>query len=153
MNTITDETIDTLNHLIHICEDTAAAFEEVADDIEYLELSQLFRSLCQQRRTFVEELSACVRQLGGEPDVSGTVTGKLQRGWIKLREALTSKVAHAVLQECERGEDRLVAAYREALAKLVDPGACEVVRRQSNGVKIGHDTIRDLRDSPVYAKR
>ena len=93
-----------------------------------------------------------MQQLGGKADDHGSVTGKMHRGWINLKAAISSNEPHAVLSECERGEDAAVAAYREALEKIDDVRAREVVLRQSALVQSAHDTVRDLRDNPMYKK-
>lgn len=152
MKTISEETISVLNHLIEICGEGADGFAEAAKEVEQPELQQLFQRLSKQRLDFGVELSLCVRELGEEPDDSGSLAGKMHRGWIKLREALTSRDTHAVLAECERGEDRAVSAYRKAVHTFIDPTAADVVSRQFLKVQRSHDEVRDLRDSPAYRK-
>jgi len=153
MKTHTDQTIDLLNGLIEICEDGHHGFELAADDAKDGDLRMLFHRFAQQRSGFVTELRSLVRQLGGQAEDHGTAPGKLHRGWLNLKAALSSNEAHAVLAECERGEDAAVKAYREALEKLDDPTSRELVSRQFASVQAAHDTVRDLRDNPLYAKR
>ncbi|MCF3650558.1 PA2169 family four-helix-bundle protein [Synoicihabitans lomoniglobus] len=150
MTTITDDTIDTLNHLIELCRDSAACFATAAKEVTYPELAPVFRTLALQRQGFVEKLTACVHQLGGEPEGRGTWTGTARLGWMQLREALAVRNARALLLECERTEERVVAGYRDALAKLVDPACVAVVRHQSFGAHGGYDSIRGLRECVAY---
>ena len=153
MKSQTDQTIDVLNDLIEICEDGQHGFRTAAEDAKDGDLRILFERYAQQRATFVQELRGLVRQFGGDAEDHGTAPGKLHRGWINLKAALSSNEPHAVLAECERGEDAAVKAYREALERLEDPNAREIVSRQFVTVQATHDTVRDLRDNPVYAKR
>lgn len=150
MKTQTDESIRLINSLIETCEDGCHGFQVAADDVKDAELQALFQRYSSQRAGFIQELRQLVVQLGGEQEKSGSAPGKLHRGWINLKAALSSNEPHAVLAECERGEDAAVKAYREALEKLEDPNVREVVSRQMATVLATHDSVRDLRDSPMY---
>jgi uncharacterized protein (TIGR02284 family) len=153
MNTTSTDTAEVLNSLIETCCDGAKGFEDAAEKVDAPELIEVFHALSAQRRIYAEELRACVKRMGNDPEDSGTLAAKAHRGWLKLRDALSTNKLHPVLAECERGEDYAVAAYQEALEKLDDPSICDLVRRQARGVKTGHDRIRDLRDSPTYQNR
>lgn len=148
-----DDTLNILNGLIETCEDGAHGFGVAADDAKDAELRNLFRRYAEQRTRFSRELREVARQHGGSGDESGSVAGKLHRGWINLKAAISSNEPHAVLAECERGEDAAVKAYREALEKLTPSNARDVVMRQSADVQAAHDTVRDLRDSPAFSRK
>ncbi len=152
MKTHTDTTIHVLNDLIKTCEDGEHGFQVAADDAKDPELRSVFNRFSEQRSGFIRELRALVQELGGETKEHGSVAGSVHRGWINLKAALSSNEPHAVLAECERGEDVAVQAYREALEKIDDMRAREVIMRQSAMVQSAHDTVRDLRDNPIYQK-
>lgn len=57
-----------------------------------------------------------------------------------------------MLAEAERDDDA-VAACRDASEQIYEPAASDVVTRQFTSVKAAHDHVRDLRDSPRYAKK
>jgi len=61
---------------------------------------------------------------------------------------LTSGDDHAILAECERGEDSAVKQYKEAMEDddLSQP-VRQIVARQYLDVKRAHDRIRELRDA------
>jgi len=84
----------------------------------------------------------------GDPEKTGSVAGALHRGWIDLKAAVSAKDEHAVLAECERGEDSAVEEYREALEHSeLPPEVHGVIARQYASVQEAHDRVRDLRDS------
>ncbi|ATC63992.1 aldehyde dehydrogenase [Nibricoccus aquaticus] len=151
--TDTSETIDLLNTLIETCKDGCEGFKTAAADSKDSELQAVFHRYSAQRSDFARELRALVGTLGGDPDKHGSVTGALHRGWINIKAAVSSNEPHAVLAEAERGEDAAVSAYRNASEQIYDPAARDLVSRQFNAVKAAHDQIRDLRDSPRYAKK
>jgi uncharacterized protein (TIGR02284 family) len=76
----------------------------------------MFMEFAIQRAQFLSELQNEIEQLGDpEPRDRGSVAGSLHRSWMKLKIALTSNPDQAVIVELERGENRLVKAYEEAL--------------------------------------
>jgi uncharacterized protein (TIGR02284 family) len=109
---------------------------------------KLFDDYSRERGSFVVELQTLIAGLGVEPEHTGSVAGALHRGWIDLKSALSQGDEHAVLAECERGEDSAVAEYKEALLhEELPPNVRDVVNRQYARVQDAHNRIRDLRDS------
>ena len=51
------------------------------------------------------ELEAKVPGLGGQPAQGGSVSGSMHRAWTNIKSTITGMNEHAVLAECERGED------------------------------------------------
>jgi uncharacterized protein (TIGR02284 family) len=151
--TDTSETIDVLNTLIETCKDGCEGFKTAAADSKDAELQTIFNRYSAQRADFARELRQLVSTLGGDPDKSGSVTGALHRGWINIKAAVSSNEPHAVLAEAERGEDAAVSAFRNASEQMYEPLGRDLVSRQFTAVKAAHDHVRDLRDSPRYAKK
>lgn len=154
MKTPHEKTIDVLHKLIETCKDGQHGFQTAADDAKNAELRTLFSGYSAQRAEFVRELQQRARQLGDEGKEGSSAAGSLHRGWMNLKSALSSNEPHAVLAECERGEDAAVEAYEEALASLdLDPDTRELITRQFAAVRTAHDRVKQLRDSPVYQKQ
>ena len=151
MNTTDDRTLNILNDLIEICRDGQRGFGTAAEDAKDGQLAQLFREYSAQRAQFIREIQARVRELGGDPDKKGSITGSLHRGWIDLKAALSTNEPHAVLAECERGEDAAVEAYSNALKESLDPITRDLVGRQFVDVQAAHDHVKQLRDSQQFS--
>jgi uncharacterized protein (TIGR02284 family) len=64
-----------------------------------------------------------------------------------LKSAITSGDEHAILAECERGEDSAAKEYNDAMAIELGPPLREIISRQYREVKSAHDRIRNLRDT------
>lgn len=143
------KTTSTLNDLIETLKDGQEGFRAAAQDVESAELRTLFNEYSLQRSKFAGELQALAHSLGEhDPEESGSMAGAVHRGWINLKAALSSKDAHAILAECERGEDSAVAEYREALESGNLPAnVVGTVRAQFSAIQAAHDRVRDLRDS------
>lgn len=152
MKNANDKSIHILNCLIEVCRDGQKGFQSAADDAKDAELKRQFMDYAAQRTRFIGELQQQVRLLGGDPDKGGSALGALHRGWIDLKAALSSNEPHAVLAECERGEDSALKNYREALEKPeLDASSRTLVQRQLSNIQAAHDQVKALRDSPVYA--
>ena len=71
-----------------------------------------------QRSQFAGELQNEAIRLGEpQPEDSSSFGGSLHRAWINLKSAITSQDDHAILAECERGEDSAVNEYKKAMEK------------------------------------
>jgi uncharacterized protein (TIGR02284 family) len=142
-----DNVITTLNNLIETCKDGQNGFQVAAEGVENSNLKSLFYEYSQQRAKFAGELQALVRELGGDPENSGSTAATLHRGWINIKSIVTGKDDTAILDECERGEDVAKKAYQEASKANLPSNVSSVIQRQAQEVKEAHDRVRDLRDT------
>ena len=148
MTTTTHDIASVLNSLIETCKDGQEGFRSAAENVRNPDMASLFRSYSNQRQQFVSELQTLVRGLGEGMEKTGSVAGALHRGWIDLKAAVSAKDEHAILAECERGEDSAVEEYKEALEHSEIPPAVQgAIARQYAAVQEAHDRVRDLRDS------
>ena len=153
MNSNIKSTINVLNDLTKTLKDGEHGFRTAAEDVKVSELAQLFNRYAAQRAEFASELQARVVGLGVDVEKSGSISGSLHRGWINLKSALSSNEPHAVLEECERGEDTAVADYKKALDNQeLDLPTRELINRQYHDVKAAHDKVKQLRDGVTYRK-
>lgn len=145
MNTNTTSSI--INDLIESCKDGQKGFHDASEKVSHTELKTLFSGYSLQRSKFAGELQQLVLGLGEKPETSGSVASAMHRGWIGLKAAFTKGSDHAILAECERGEDHAVSAYRDALAGELPANIRETVSTQSAAVQAAHDDIRGRRDA------
>ena|SRR5687768_13199752 len=139
-----EQVISTLNGLIETCRDGQEGFRTAAEAVRRAELKEFFHDCSRQRASFAGELQDEVRRLGGEPADSGSVAGSLHRGWMGLRAAATGGDDDSILEECARGEDSALAAYRAALDVDLPASVRAMVERQFAEVKKAHDLINAL---------
>lgn len=142
-----DDVISTLNNLIETCRDGQQGFADAAEGVEASNLKSFFYEAGQQRAQFVGELQSLVRELGGDPENSGSVAGAIHRGWINIKSAVTGKDEKAILNEAERGEDSAVSAYKNALNEALPANIQSVVQNQYSQVQATHDRVKGLRDA------
>jgi uncharacterized protein (TIGR02284 family) len=142
-----DDVIDTLNHLLESCRDGEYGFTECAEHVKAQDIKTLLLRHADECRGAAAELTSQIRQLGGEIDKGGTVTGAMHRGWVSVRRVLSGYTDLAMLKECERGEDAAVARYRAALKENLPPSVRSLVERQAQGAQRNHDQVKALRDA------
>jgi len=142
------EIISTINGLIETLKDGQEGFKQAAEAVKDSNLKSLFSEYSLQRARFAGELQSEAHQLGeSEPEESSSVAGAMHRAWINLKSAVTSGDDHAILAECERGEDSAVNEYKEAMEDGLTSPIRDIVSRQYSEVKSAHDKIKSLRDA------
>jgi uncharacterized protein (TIGR02284 family) len=143
----TKEYISTLNDLIETCRDGEEGFRDSAQHVERQDLRSIFTEYSKQRSQFASELQNVVSRIGGDPEKSGSMSASLHRGWINLKSALTGRDDHAILAECERGEDSAVRNYQDALAHDLPSDIRSIVEEQYRQVLEAHNRMKSLRDA------
>jgi uncharacterized protein (TIGR02284 family) len=142
------EIISTINGLIETLKDGQEGFRQAAEGVKDPTLKSVFNEYSLQRAKFAGELQAEAVQLGEpDPEDSSSAAGAMHRAWINLKSALTSQDDHAILAECERGEDSAVSEYKDAMEEDISSPIREIISRQFGEVKNAHDRIRSLRDA------
>jgi len=131
---------------LETCKDGQQGFKEAADNVKAPDLKTFFNQVAMERASCVSELQSAVRSLGGDPDKSGSAAGAMYRAWMNIKGTLTGKDDHAILSECERGEDSAVEAYKDA-TKWLPPNILSIVDRQFQSVKQTHDRVKQMRDA------
>lgn len=149
---MTQEASAVMNDLIESLKDGELGFGAAAADVTRADLKQVFQKYASQRAEFARTLQAQVERSGEEAEESGSFSGTLHRGWINLKSSMSSRDDIAVLEECERGEDAAVKAYKDALAKEDIGSARSIVEEQYAHVRAAHDHIRSLRDTLKQGK-
>ena len=142
------EIISTINSLIETLKDGQEGFRQAAEGVKDSGLKTLFNEYSMQRAKFAGELQAQAVQLGEDkPEDSSSTAGAMHRAWINIKSAITSEDDHAILAECERGEDSAVNEYKEALEEEISSPIREIISRQYTEVQSAHDRIKSLRDA------
>jgi uncharacterized protein (TIGR02284 family) len=141
-----DDVKSVIDELIECSKDGEKGFVKAAEDAHDAELKSLFTQCAQRCREGAAELQSQVQAQGGRAEKTGSVAAALHRGWISLKQAVSSREDKAILEECERGEDYAKAQYRKALEHDLPANVRAIVERQNQGVIANHDRVRALRD-------
>lgn len=149
----TKDTIEILNDLIQINNDRIAGYERAIKETqgEDEDLKVLFASMIAESHRIRIALATEVQALGADAEQGTTTSGKIYRAWMDVKSVFTGHDRHAVLENCEAGEDAAQKAYRSALSEDTLPGYLrELLTQQQQTLRESHDEIKALRDQ--YAK-
>jgi uncharacterized protein (TIGR02284 family) len=143
------EIISTINGLIETLKDGQEGFRQASEAVKDSQLKSLFSEYSLQRSKFAGELQNEAISMGEHnPENTSSTAGAMHRAWINLKSAITSADDHAILAECERGEDSAVAEYKKAMEEEeISAPIRDTISRQYMDVKRAHDRIRELRDA------
>ncbi|MGI8820856.1 MAG: ferritin-like domain-containing protein [Chthoniobacterales bacterium] len=142
------EVISTLNSVIETLKDGQEGFRQASEAVKDSQLKSLFSEFSLQRSKFAGELQNHIIQMGdSDPEDSSSTAGALHRAWINMKSAISSQDDHAILAECERGEDSAVAEYKKAMEKELPSPARDILSTQYTDIKAAHDRVRALRDA------
>lgn len=134
-----------IKDLLQTLTDGVDGFTRAAESVQDPELKTLFAGFAAERQEMADELVAFSE---AEPDdEKSTVVGALHRGWINLKGALTSGDDHAILAECERGEDHAVEVFQKALEESYPAEASSTIESIATRILATHNRVRDLRDA------
>ena len=143
------ETIETLNDLILINNDRIAGYERAMEELapEDSDLKPLFENMIDESRQARITLGKEVQVLGGTMAEGTMATGKVYRAWMDIKAIFTGHDRHAVIANCEAGEDAAQKAYTGALEEEHLPSFLrEMIRDQQQTLKYSHDEIKAFRD-------
>ena len=150
MKNYNDEIVDVLNDLIRINRDRIAGYEKAVENLEEGDavLRTLFYQLSDESQKIKEELASEVRSLGGEPAEDSTMSGKIYRAWMDVKDTFTGEDAKSALEACEYGEDAAQKAYAQAVedSREFPDNIQHIIREQKDLLRLSHDLIRNKRD-------
>jgi uncharacterized protein (TIGR02284 family) len=148
--TTSKETIEVLNDLVTINNDRIVGYERALEETKPADtdLKALFTSMIDESRKIRIDLAGEVQALGGEFEAGTTVSGKLYRAWMDVKAVFTGHDRHAVLSNCERGEDAAQDAYKDALSENHVPNYIRtMLEAQKSILMASHNRIKALRDA------
>lgn len=142
---------EVLNDLIEINNDRITGYEKAADETKDtdVDLQAIFHKMADESRKYKSELTQAVSNLGGDPETSATTnSGKIYRIWMDVKATFTGHNRHAILENCEFGEDAAQKAYKMALESdaEMDADTRQLITSQQSTLKASHDIIKKYRD-------
>ena len=146
------EIVETLNDLILINNDRIVGYERALEELspEDEDLKTIFKGMIDESREARMALGKEVQVLGGTMAEGTMNTGKIYRAWMDLKAIFTGHDRHAVLANCEAGEDAAQKAYTATLEEDHLPNFLrEMIGGQQQNFKYSHDEIKSFRDEAV----
>lgn len=145
--TTTMNTTQPLHKLAQVNLDSYAGFHAAAEEVHDAPLRELFTDIALQRKHQADRLRGLIAAEGQTPpDDSPSALAKIHHWWMQAHTKVSTDDTKAVLEEAERGEDHIKAAYEQTLKDVAGSSVTDLLNDQYATVKRQHDRIRDLRD-------
>src|ERR1700753_3529044 len=120
----TAKTHELLNDLILINNDRIEGYERALKEIKESngdsDLEPIFLRFIDDSRRYKMEIGTEIQALGNDIEQGTSISGKLHRAWIAVKETFNGHDRHGILEECEAGEDALKEAYHDEIKALGD---------------------------------
>lgn len=142
-----EELIKMLNGLLAACHDGSYGFSDCAEHAQSEQVRSLLMRQADECRMAALELRAQVKSLHGEPEEGGTASGALHRGWLAVRGTLAGFSDEVLLDECERAQDEMLHAYRDALQLHCPKDLTAVLNELQRHAQRSHDQVKMARDA------
>jgi uncharacterized protein (TIGR02284 family) len=146
------EVVEILNDMIQINNDRIKGYERAIQELkdEDDDLKAMFMAFIDQSRQNKMILGKEVQALGGDMDNGTTASGKIYRVWADVKAIFTGKDRHAVLENCEFGEDAALKAYHTALRSDDLPEYLrQMISEQHELLLQSHNQVKSFRDQYV----
>jgi len=139
--------IKELNNLLTRNRDAEKGYININNETTDRRLRAFFQEKIATRYNFSHQLKDLIRELGGEPDDSGSIKGGLHRTWIDIKANMTNDDPEALLEEVERGEESFLDTYEDILEDNDLPANVRrIIQRQYNSAKIALNRVEKLEE-------
>lgn len=146
----TEKLVETLNDLIMINNDRIAGYEKAAEltKTNDLDLYTIFKKMENDSIGYSHELKTTIEKLGGEAAATTTISGKIYRVWMDIKNVFTTSDKESILESCEFGEDAAQNAYNQALHSDTEMNneTRNLILNQKEELKNSHDIIKKYKE-------
>jgi uncharacterized protein (TIGR02284 family) len=142
-----DNDIDAVNGLIKTTIDSVDGYRAAAEDADNTRYQAMFFKRADEREAVADRLQSYVRELGATPEDSGSMAASAHRAFMGLRDAITGSDDTAIIEEVERGEDRIKDEFEKAMSdNELSAATRSIITECYQSVREGHDEMRDLKN-------
>jgi len=138
-----------LEDLVETLEDGNKGFSDAAEMLAEAgreDLAGTMRQMSDQRARFSTELRELAGRQGIDIAEAGSAAGAVHRGWMNVKESLSSNDADAVLSAAATGEEHAKNEFEKALEVDLPDHVMDVIRKQAVAVTTAANEILDLSD-------
>ncbi|HEY4065889.1 MAG TPA: PA2169 family four-helix-bundle protein [Burkholderiaceae bacterium] len=138
--------IELMNELVETARDGVHGFRTCAMHATADELRQSLEQRARAWELNVGELNNMIAEYGGTATTHGSMIGAAQRGWLRLREAVSAVNDGDLLLDGEHGEDHALARYRKAgNANDLPDAVRELINRQADAIEAHRNELQRQR--------
>ena len=140
----------TLHELLYFVNDRIEGYRRAVEESKDTQLRSYYQQLVSQSQQFANQLNAYLSQQGGVRETGTTLKGKLYRGWMDAKAALTGRDEKAILGSNIYGEEWALKAYKEALDDQTLTGAMRrAVEHQYNQAQRTYQELKRLESNQI----
>jgi uncharacterized protein (TIGR02284 family) len=139
-----NKTAVVLNDLIHLCRDGEKGYRDAAESLKSGYHKMLFQEFARKRSAFGTVLQGYVRAYGGDPEHKGSMIGSIHRGWMNLESEIAKNDEHAIISECERGEEFALKHYKTACSADLPEDVLSVVWLQTKEIEEALNKVKAM---------
>src|SRR6195952_3682898 len=101
------EVVEVLNDLVMINNDRITGYERAIKELKQddNDLKTLFDEMIIEGQKIQSDLAHEIQVLHGDVEKGSTEMGKIYRAWMDVKAIFTGESRHAILANCETGED------------------------------------------------
>jgi uncharacterized protein (TIGR02284 family) len=144
------ELLGVLNDLVRINHDRTEGYQKAVQELKPndIDLKTMFTNMANASVQNANALAAEIRNLGGDPALNTTQSGKIYRIWMDIRAGVSAHDRKSVLSLCEFGEDAALKSYKLALESDTEIPADirQLIVGQYDSLKNAHDVVKRHRD-------
>ena len=143
------EIVEVLNDLVMINNDRINGYQQSVKELHSgdADLKSIFDQMIVESQKIKAALANEIQVLHGEVEKGSTEMGKIYRAWAGVKAMFSGDSRHAILSNCEAGEDAIQKAYKKALETEKLPSFLrDLLTKQQQILKDSHDEIRSLRN-------
>lgn len=148
MTDLAQSTLSRIKSLHQINVDSVEGWKLAIEEIDHPELLPLFRGILARREQQAAELAAWLESHGGDAANDTSLLSTVHRWWLSAKESLATQDHAAIVEEADRGEESILAKYREVLddEAVRSSSLHAVIQRQATQVEADHNAVHSLKD-------
>ena len=137
--------ISSLRELVQVLADGIAFYEQAAEKVLDHRLVDFFLRMGYLKKAIAADLAAELERAGDGVDGSGMLRARLREAYADMLADLRDDTAHRCVDELERHEDHLLAAFRDASADDAPERVRELARLYFPEVSKMHREMQRLK--------
>lgn len=144
-------TIDVLQELNQFVNDRIEGYKYAAKESKDPVHQSYYKDLVTQSTQFSNEINQTLSTFGGEMQNSTTAKGKVFRGWMDVKAAVTGSDEDAIIESNLHGEEWAQKAYNDALEHRAElpENVVQLVEKQKQTSLATCERLRRMKDSAV----
>ncbi len=134
-----------LNDLLTLTYDAKRGYSLAAEKVENPSIKKFLEDKANQRYNFGQELKSEIMTYGNLPEDSGSIKGDFHRLWMKFISGVSSNETEKILDEVERGEKKILNAYKDILENkewILPNSTRDLLSKQRNAIEKALQTSR-----------